>query len=260
MIKEKQKKIIIIYEGEKTEKNLFKSINKHFFADRADILLVTLPAAANLYMLWSKLREDDFHTDVVGVLKEMNSDVSERLKDMEMTDFSEVYLFFDYDGQQNNIPQKWADKDVLKEMLAAFDNETELGKLYISYPMVEALREISVEERNYKTLCQPLEKCGNYKEIVGGKSDYADFRHISKEMWHIACDASRKRASVIVSDKEEENYQNFIENMSQKGIYEAQKDRFIQKRKAVGILNAIPLFLIEYYGETFWERIKERTI
>lgn len=114
MIKEKQKKVIIIYEGERTEENLFKSISRHFFADRADVLLVTLPAAANLYMLWSKLREDNFDTDIVGVLKEMNSDVSKKLKNMEMTDFSEVYLFFDYDGQQNNVPKKWAKNDVFE--------------------------------------------------------------------------------------------------------------------------------------------------
>lgn len=256
MIKEKQKKVIIIYEGERTEENLFKSISRHFFENRADILIVMLPAAANLYMLWSKLREDNFETDVVGVLKEMNGAVSERLKNIEVTDFSEIYLFFDYDGQQNNIPQKWADKDVLKEMLETFNNETELGKLYISYPMVEALKEISVAERDYKTFYLSLEECKNYKEAVGGMPDYADFRHISKEMWYIACDASRRRASVIVSYKEEENYQNFIENMSQEKIYEAQRDRFIQENKVIGILSAIPLFLIEYYDETFWERIK----
>lgn len=260
MIKDKQKKVIIIYEGEKTEENLFKSISRHFFAERADILLVTLPAAANLYMLWSKLREDGFDTDVVGVLKEMNSDISARLKNMEMADFSEVYLFFDYDGQQNNIPHKWAGADVLKEMLAVFNNETELGKLYISYPMVEALKEISVAGHDYKTFYLPLEECGNYKKTVGGMSDYADFRHISKEMWHIACDASRKRASIIVSYREEQNYRDFIENMSQEKIYEAQKDRFIRENGVIGILSAIPLFLIEYYDETFWERIKSRFI
>lgn len=256
MIKEKQKKVIIIYEGERTEENLFKSISRHFFDDRADVLIVTLPAAANLYMLWSKLREDNFDTDVVGVLKEMNSDISERLKNMEVTDFSEIYLFFDYDGQHNNIPQKWAGKDALKEMLATFNNETELGKLYISYPMVEALKEISVAGRDYKTFYLPLEECGNYKKAVGGMQDYADFRHISKEMWYIACDASRRRASVIVSYKEEENYQDFIENVSQEKIYEAQSSRFIRDNRVIGILSAIPLFLIEYFDETFWRRIQ----
>lgn len=260
MIKDKQKKMLIVYEGERTEENLFKSISRHFFAERADILVVTLPAAANLYMLWARLKEDDFDTDVIGVLKEMNSDISKRLKHMETTDFSEVYLFFDYDGHQNNVPKKWAGMDVLKEMLSTFNNETELGKLYISYPMVEALKEISVAMRDYKTFYLPLEECGRYKETVGGTSDYSDFRYISKKMWYIACDASRKRASVIVSYQEEEDYLNFMENMSQEKIYEAQKDRFIGENRVVGILSALPLFLIEYYDENFWKRIKNQFV
>lgn len=219
-------------------------------------MILTLPAAAKLYMLWSKLREDHFETDVVGVLKEMNSDISERLTGMQAEDFSEIYLFFDYDGHQNNIPKKFAGKDVLKEMLETFHNETELGKLYISYPMVEAIREISVEIQDYKTFYLPLGECAFYKEAVGGVSDYGDFRHITKEMWYIACNASRKRASVIVSYKEEESYRNFIENMSQEKIYDAQKETFIQKNQTIGILSSIPLFLIEYYGESFWETIR----
>ena len=55
-------------------------------------------------------------------------------------DFSEGYLFFDYDGHQKNL-SKYDEKDALEQMLMSFDNETENGKLYISYPMVEALRD-----------------------------------------------------------------------------------------------------------------------
>lgn len=49
MIRDKQKKVALIYEGEKTEENLFKSIKIHFFESRVNIMIVILPAAANLY-------------------------------------------------------------------------------------------------------------------------------------------------------------------------------------------------------------------
>lgn len=256
MIKEKQKKIAIIYEGEKTEENLFKNISRHFFADRADIMIMTLPAAGNLYMLWTKLQEDDFETDVISVLREMNKNLSERLKGVKVADFSEIYLFFDYDGHHNNVPKKFGGKDALEEMLMTFDNETELGKLYISYPMVEAIKEISVDMGDYRTFYLPLSECGNYKEKAGGISDYGDFRHITKEMWHIACNASRKRAATIETYKEEDDYQKFIEDVSQKKIYLAQRDIFINQNQAIGILSSVPLFLIEYYDEAFWEDIR----
>ena len=51
-------------------------------------------------------------------------------------DFSEVFLFFDYDVHQTNLG-KADDGDVINQMLESFDNETENGKLYISYPMVQ---------------------------------------------------------------------------------------------------------------------------
>ena len=63
-------------------------------------------------------------------------------------DFSEVFLFFDYDAHQTNLG-KSDDVDVINQMLESFDNETENGKLYISYPMVEALRDFEAD------------KCGN---------------------------------------------------------------------------------------------------
>lgn len=176
MIKDKIKRIALIYEGVRTEENLFQSIKNHFFQDKAEISVITLPADGNIYMLWTRLKEDDFETDLISVLKEMNPGISEKLKDADVNDFAEVYLFFDYDGHNNNIPKELRGKDVLDEMLNTFDNETELGKLYISYPMVEAIKEISIQNQEYNTLYLPLEECGDYKKITGGASDYCDYK------------------------------------------------------------------------------------
>ena len=257
MIKDKVKKIALIYEGIKTEKNLFESIKKHFFMVQAELVIVTLPADGNIYMLWSRLKADDFETDLIHVLKEMNRDISEKLKDVDDNDFSEVYLFFDYDSQNDNIPKELRERDVLEEMLQTFNNETELGKLYISYPMVESIKEISVSRQDYVTFYLPLSECGKYKEIVGGKSDYSDYRKITKKMWYAACNASRKRASVLVSYKEQCNYQEFLNRLTQENIYKSQKKIFIKENQAIGILNSVPLFLLEYYDETFWNLVCE---
>ena len=94
MIRDKIKKIALIYEGIKTEKNLFRNIAGHFFDGKADLEIVTLPADGNLYMLWERMKADDFETDVLSVLREMSREASEQLKDYDRNDFSEVYLFF----------------------------------------------------------------------------------------------------------------------------------------------------------------------
>lgn len=78
-------------------------------------------------------KKDEFETNVVDVLKEMSTIAKERLNNLKASDFSEIYLFFDYDGHNDNIPKEYLNKDILGEMLNTFDNETEFGKLYISY-------------------------------------------------------------------------------------------------------------------------------
>lgn len=255
MIKDKIKRIALIYEGVKTEKNLFQNINEHFFQNKADVSVITLPADGNIYMLWTRLKEDSFETDLISVLKEMNPEISEKLNDINAGDFSEVYLFFDFDGQNNNVPKELRSIDVLKEMLNTFNNETELGKLYISYPMIEAIKDISIEDMSYRRFYMELEECGNYKAITGGASDYGDFKKITKEMWYIACDISRKRASMMVFYHDECTYNEFIQNITQERIYDSQKMLFIRENRMIGILCSVPLFLIEYFDESFWNII-----
>lgn len=64
------------------------------------------------------------------------------------------------------------------------------------------------------------------------------------------------RASTIVAYREEKDYHNFIQNISQSKIYDAQREKFISENHVIGILNSVPLFLIEYYDEAFWMKIQ----
>lgn len=128
-----------IVEGEVREPQIIDNISKIFFS-HANYKIITLPAGENIYMLWKQLKEDDFDTDIIEVLRESNVEVQKQLLGLSRDDFSEVYLFFDYDAHQTNLENTIKD-DVVYQMLESFDNETENGKLYISYPMVEALRD-----------------------------------------------------------------------------------------------------------------------
>lgn len=132
---------VCIVEGEVREPAIINNIIRIFFA-HDNVKIITLPAEQNIYMLWKKLKEDEFNTDIIEVLKENSKRIRAQLDGLERDDFSEVYLFFDYDGHQNNLKDNENDgNDVLLQMLKNFSNETENGKLYISYPMAEALRD-----------------------------------------------------------------------------------------------------------------------
>ncbi len=82
-------------------------------------------------------------------------------------DFSEVYLLFDLD---NHDPQY---KDDIKKVLNFFNNETEQGKLYLSYPMIESTVDIGLCHECAQACL--IEKCYNvdYKKIVGSRSSLA---------------------------------------------------------------------------------------
>ena len=130
---------VFIVEGEAREPLIIDNISKVFFS-HGNIKIITVSAGENIYMLWKKLKADDFDTDIIEVLRESNDDISKQLDGLSRDDFSEVYLFFDYDMHQTNLGKE-DDADAVKQMLESFNNETENGKLYISYPMVEALRD-----------------------------------------------------------------------------------------------------------------------
>lgn len=130
--------IAVIYEGNKTERILIENLKKIFFLNRANIVFVGFPAGQNIYMLWKQIQKDEYETDLIELIREYNKDAAEKLKGYSRDDFSEIYLFFDYDGHNCNLSATDPDGTaVLGEMLETFDNETELGKLYINYPMVE---------------------------------------------------------------------------------------------------------------------------
>ena len=137
-----KKYIAIIYEGEKTERQLVNNLNHIFFNNISELVPIMFPAGENIYMLWKQLKKDEFQTDLIEVVREYNAEAAKVLKGYQRNDFMEIYLFFDYDGHQDNLSgAEESVGDILEEMLETFSEETDLGKLYINYPMVESLRD-----------------------------------------------------------------------------------------------------------------------
>ena len=59
--------------------------------------------------------------------------------DTKTSDISETYLFFDYDFQNTQLTLEEINLRV-QSMLELFTDETDDGKLYINYPMIESIR------------------------------------------------------------------------------------------------------------------------
>ena len=245
-----------IVEGEAREPLIIDNISKVFFA-HANFKIITLPAGQNIYMLWKKLKEDDFDTDIIEVLREEHEELKEQLGGINRDDFSEVYLFFDYDGHQNNLSEE-DDADVLEQMLVSFDNETENGKLYISYPMVEALRDFEEGKCGKEGQCfVPIAEIGNYKFVSAERSFYPDFKDYDITVWKSLIEVFAMRLSCLVDSDSTITYEQYADEVSPVAIYRMEEEEIQVQR--VFVLSAFPEFLLDYFGVKLWRTCVKHT-
>lgn len=253
-----KEKIVVIYEGNKTEKQIFKNIENNFFKDSSEIRLISFPAGENIYMLYMQVYRDDFQTDLIELLREYNDSAAKELEGIERKNISQIFLFFDYDGHSCNLGENInkSTDDVLKCMLEVFNNETELGKLYINYPMVESIRDNKKSDFCFRRCYISISEIGSYKNTVSDIKDYQDFRKIDFQDWKLLFKRSLCKVNCIVFDVYcIPKFNEYRKNITQLYIFEKQLEKYINPSKKISILNSFPLFLLDYFGYDFWQEM-----
>lgn len=238
-----------IVEGEAREPQIIDNISKVFFS-RGSFKIITLPAGENIYMLWKKLKADDFDTDIIEVLRESNDDIRKQIDGLSRDDFSEIYLFFDYDMHQTNLGKK-DDADAVKQMLESFDNETENGKLYISYPMVEALRDYKPGICGDKVACfVAINDMKDYKNASAVRAFNPQFKEYDYEIWKDIIDIFAMRVSCLFGAADTLEYADYSIEVDPYEVYLREEDK--AQGKGVFVLSAFPEFLVDYFGMKLW--------
>ena len=165
--------ILFVFEGAKREPDLFRAIETLFFQDKQNIVC---SFGNNIYELYNELQSFEGDGDIVSILKEryQGQKDSPFTDDAKSSDFSEIYLIFDYDFQNKNISLDVMNSQ-LEEMLDMFDDETDNGRLYINYPMVEAIRYTkNLPDADYWTYVVSRKDCTetSFKNLADSFSDY----------------------------------------------------------------------------------------
>ena len=256
-----EKTILIIIEGEKTEKQIFVNIEKIFFnydeRKRADVIpIVLLPAKQNIYMLWEKLKDDEY-LDVIELLREQDDEAAKILELYERDNIAETYLFFDYDSQHLNKADKEKYYQAIPDMLQIFSDETDLGKLYINYPMVESLRDMDNSGNCEMHCVVKLDEISNYKNIVGSITAFHDARKYDYTIWQLFCQRAARRADCLVNNKKpgcchgiqeisSVEVENFPKAYTQDVLYESELCNYTCNGEVL-VLCSIPLFLLDYF-------------
>lgn len=226
--------ILLVFEGAKTEPEIFNNLKKYFLQEKTNTIVHGV-YGSNIYSLYHKLKKDD-DLEVFQLLKDTNPTLST----INRNQVSEIYFFFDYDGHDTA-----ATDDKLKEMIEVFYEETDNGKLYISYPMIEALKHIK-SEINFKNLVVPAKENIGYKKLVSENNDecYKCLKTLSLENWKVLTDNHLRKLSFICTNKYEIP-SNLIQQIK---IFKYQKEKYIDTTNDIAVLSSIPIFLSDYYG------------
>lgn len=132
-----------------------------------------------------------------------------------------------------------------------FENETENGKLYINYPMTEALRDFEpgVCGNGEDCLCVS-EQFGSYKKASAEGRRYTDFREYSFEIWREVLNVFVMRVSCLCGADAVMSYYDYRARTDPRILYHCQKKEIARGR--VRVVSAFPEFLLDYFPVRFW--------
>jgi len=253
--------ILLVFEGEKIEEQVFNNIEKIFFPPSNGKQIIRSSFKAEIFQLWNKIK-DDADLDIVEVLKQKpDSDI----KNLARRDVSEVHLFFDHDGHSHSESMSKQEYNfMINNLLDTFNDEFEQGKLWISYPMTEAIKHCTDNPNDcFKDAFLDISDNTNYKNIIDNISHYKDIKKYDENTWHYLTMINLQRTFCLVNN----TYDVISDYMSikhwfeknaiiVKQIQEKQYENFILPKNQIVALSPFPLFLINYFGEKYFNKCK----
>lgn len=245
--------VLLITEGEKLDKRILNQVQSFFYPSQQ---VKIFPICLNIYNLYSKIiKDDDFGTEFIDVFsviqeiaKEQKNSNNPELLALKRNQVSEIFLFFDYDGY-DTLATRYT--ECIDQMLEIFCNETENGKLYINYPMVESYKhpiQDSIEvidiytDTHYKTHVSSI--CNKKLEQM---------HKLNKNDWLNLFLPHLKSTNFLLHQIFDlPNCYNDTKVMTQETIYQHQKEKYISPSKKVMVLSSFSWFLLEYLGENLF--------
>lgn len=245
---------LFVFEGKKREPDIFRAMKQLFFAEDETIEAVY---DCDIYALYSQMKDLGEGADVILALREhyQDRDDSPLPEDLKASDCSEIYLFFDFDFQDESRSVELLDAQ-LKDMLSLFSNETDGGKLYVNYPMVESIAYTKeLPDNDYWSYSVCREDCHHFKRLVNEFSFYKNFDFVLKNQnvgtrrnWELLVMQNVAKANYL-SNGVLDPHVTDIESISQIKILRGQEKGYTLCNPCrVSVLNSFPLFLYEYYG------------
>lgn len=236
MIEEKQK-ILLLVEGAKTDVVLMKHLISIY---QMDINYEIVSYCTNIYTLYHEMFEnnDPEEIDLLQLLKSRESNpYTKNLLDVA---YSDILLIFDLDPQDALFsPEK------IEQMSKYFVESSDMGKLYINYPMVESFYHmVDIPDPNYNFYFATLDEllAGEYKARVNRENRNHDYRKfaIDKEECNTVIIQNLDKARQLTRCAEQPDCLPFQIN-----ILAAQLST-IHSARQIAVLNTSAFFIPDY--------------
>ncbi|MSA71838.1 hypothetical protein [Holdemania massiliensis] len=233
---EKKRKILVLVEGAKTDVALMERL---FSIYQIDFKYEIVSYCTNIYTLYKEMFEDNDpdDMDLLQLLKSREPDLVK--KTLFDESYSDILLIFDLDPHDFGFnPEK------IRHMAKYFVESSDVGKLYINYPMVEAFYHMtSIPDLNFNTYNATLNElsAGTYKARVNRENRNHDYRKFAatKEECNIVIRQNISKAWLVVGDPEDDM------PPSQAEILNTQLNS-IQNENRVAVLSTCAFFIPEY--------------
>lgn len=171
------------------------------------------------------------------------------------TAFSAIYLVFDFEPQHYGYSD-----EKIRQMCDLFDNETELGKLYINYPMLEACKHLkSLPDPEFMSRTVDISGDFNgskYKRAVNTESCIGHYT--VKNMAHMIA-ANYNKAKLLDGDTAQEiGYSAILEKQialknQENKVYELGTVPLMAVDYNVGL--ALEKFSLKYDSDESWQKL-----
>ena len=236
------RQVLVVSEGH-TEVRLLKRLFEEFNLLLPDIVSLN----ANLYKLYLEyeIYECDYSDlDITAVLRscsQVGTKDKEKLRGKSATDFTDIFLVFDLDPHTPDF-----NEEALRKLLSHFNDSSDVGKLYINYPMVESFYHVphAVLDGNIRTFPPirfTLSELTAYKKRVNLEGIKQSRRYTQDEYKNVI-----QRHAGIVSLITEASVRSTHELKVQVGLFEIQQADIKSSREAI-VVNTFCLLIPEIY-------------
>lgn len=239
--------ILFIFEGASYEPPLYDGIKTLFFPRSNDQVICSF--CSSIYTFYKRLKDEfDGFGDVVDVLKAelSKTDPGNELFKYKSADFESIYLFFDYDFYRGNLALKNAQ---VQELLEYFNEETENGRLFISYPMIESIQ--YTKELPDGDFCKYIVKREDsigerFKMETRQFCPYKGYAFLKDgDNWRYLVQQHVQKANLLTKDSL--SWPLDKDDVGQNAIFDAQIEKHVIPNDEVAILNTFPMFLYYYF-------------